>query len=368
MVKRLSYNLGATFVNLAIAMILVESRIGLKPLASLSRRLATSLGAGVDVRTVWKREAKSAHGPGRRRLAAVSDAVAQGTTISDALDQTGGYFPEFFRNLVRVGEESGHLPEVFRQLSEHYEHQLRLRRNLLSSLTWPLIELTLALSVIGLVIWLMGVIPVIEKSGIDMLGLGLRGNSGLLVYLCFLGAVAGACFVVYRATVRGLLWVAPIQRMLMRTPQLGRALETLAMARLTWAMHVTLNSGMDLRPAMKMSLRSTQNALYTQHIDRVLRSIRAGREIHESLADTGAFPIDFLDAVQVGETSGQLVESMGRISEQYQDEARLAMNTLTTLMVVAVMGLIAGIIIYFIFKIFTAAYLNPINDLLKPGR
>jgi hypothetical protein len=55
-----------------------EPRIGLKPLAALCRRLALSLGAGVDVRTVWLREATSAHGLGRRRFLAISDAVAGG--------------------------------------------------------------------------------------------------------------------------------------------------------------------------------------------------------------------------------------------------------------------------------------------------
>jgi type II secretory pathway component PulF len=69
--------------------------------------------------------------------------------------------------------------------------------------------------------------------------------------------------------------------------------------------------------------------------------------------------------VHVGEDSGQLVETMGHLSHQYQDEARLAMNTLTVLFGLAVTGLIAAIIIYFIYQIFTRAYLDPINDLLK---
>jgi type II secretory pathway component PulF len=343
---------------------LFEPRIGLKPLAALCRRLALSLGAGVDVRTVWLRETNSARGPGRRRFSEVSDAVAAGGSMSDGLKQTGGYFPLLFRELVQVGEMTGHLPEVFRQLADNYEHQLKLRRAFVSSLTWPLIELTLALSVVGLVIWLMGAIPTLAKNKTDLFGLGLTGTTGLITYLTFLAMVAGAGFFVYQAMVRGLLWVAPLQVAIMKVPKLGGTLETLAMARLSWAMHVTLNSGMDLRPAMKMSLQSTHNALYTRHIDRVLADIRQGREIHEALSATRVFPIHFIDAVQVGEQSGQLVESMQNLSGQYQDEARVAMNTLTVLLGVAVMALIAGIIIFFIFRVF-GFYLNSINDALN---
>jgi type IV pilus assembly protein PilC len=328
-------------------------RIGTKALASLCRRMSMSLGAGVDVRTIWAREAGNAHGPGRRRFSEISDEVARGTSISDSLEQTGNYFPEFFRRLVKVGEESGHLPEVFRQLAEHYEHQVQLRRNLKVALTWPAIELAMALGVVGLLIYLMGAIPQLAQANIDILGFGLTGSRGLVTYLVFLGLVALGLFLSYRATARGVLRVSPVQRALMMVPKLGNALETFAMARLAWAMHVTLNSGMDVRNAMKLSLASTENAVYMRHTDRVLSAIRSGREIHEALAETRAFPIHFLDAVQVGEESGQLVESMGHLSGQYQQEARSAMNTITVLLGVLVTALIAGVIIFLIFRVFS---------------
>ena len=346
-----------------MAQALFEPRIGLKPLAALCRRLAIALGAGVDVRNVWTREAGNARGPSRRAYREIADAVAAGGSIGDGLAQSRKYFPDFFRELVEVGETTGHLPEIFRQLAEHYEHQLKLRRQLIASITWPLIQLTLALAIVGIVILVMGIIP--QLKSMDMLGFGLRGPEGLAIYLAFLAAVAAAMFFVIRAASRGQLWAAPVQAVVMRTPQLGRALETLAIARLAWAMHVTMNSGMEVRRALRLSLRSTHNVLYTRHIDDIVVDISAGHEIHEALKATRAFPVDFLDAVQVGEESGQLVESMGRLADAYQDQARGAMNTLTVLLGVAISMLIGGIIIYLIYQIFTRAYLGPINDALN---
>ena len=341
-----------------------QPRIGKKPLATLCRKMATSLAAGVDVRTVLAREAKSARGAGRSRMGQINDDVQRGGSFSDAIDQAGKYYPDFFREMVRVGEESGHLAEVLRQLAEHYEHQVRLRRTLLGSLSWPVIELMLALGVVGILIYVMGAIPSLAKNNIDILGFGLTGGEGLATYLAILAAGGFALFLLYRATTRGVLWVAPIQRLLMRVPKLGTALETFAMARLAWAMHVTLNSGMELRKALKLSLNSTQNVLYTQHVDRILAAIRSGREIHEALDETGAFPIHFIDAVHVGEQSGQLVESMANLSSQYQHEARAAMNVLTVLMGLAVTGLIAAAIIFLIFRVF-GFYVGVLDDALK---
>jgi type II secretory pathway component PulF len=340
-----------------------DPRIGIKDLAGLCRRLAISLSAGVDVRTVWTREATQARGAAKQVYGSIRDAVARGSSVCDALDRTDGYFPVFFRELARVGEETGQLPEVFRRLAEHYEHQLHMRRTLLRAISWPMIELVVALAVVGVVILAMGVIPQLAKT--DMLGFGLRGFSGLMIYLAFLAAVGGTIYGVYRATVRGAAWAAPIQKALMRVPQLGTALETFALARLSWAMSVTLGSGMDLRKALELSLASTENVLYTQHAGRVSRSVSAGNEVYESLDATHVFPPRFVDAVQVGEQSGLLPETMANLSAQYQSEARLAMQVITALLGFLVFALIAMMIIFLIYQIFTNAYLGPINDALK---
>jgi len=342
-----------------------ESRISTKNLAILCRRLSLSLGAGVDVRTVWARESLGLRGPAHQRFAEVSDSVAQGDSISAGIAGTGNYFPVFFRELVKVGEQTGHLPEVFHRLAEHYETQLQLRRRLATALTWPVIELFLAQGVIGLLILVMGWIPKSGKDQIDILGFGLVGSNGLMIYLMILAAFWFGVFMAVRAASRGALWVAPLQRALMKVPKLGKAFETIAMARLSWAMHVTLNSGMDLRAALKLALDSTQNVLYTQHTSRILKAIQMGDEVHEALAATHAFPQHFVDIVQIGEQSGRLVESLATASVQYQQEAKSAMQVLTVLLGLAVTALIAGIIIFMIFRV-AGFYIGVINDAAKP--
>ncbi len=91
-----------------------------------------------------------------------------------------------------------------------------------------------------------------------------------------------------------------------------------------------------------------------------------GNEIHEALAATRVFPAGFVDAVQVGEDSGMLAETMANLSNQYQDEAKLAMNVITAVLGFLVFLLIAVIIIFFIYQIFMNAYLGPINEALEP--
>lgn len=327
------------------------SHVKLKHLAGLCRRVGTALEAGIDVRTVWAREAERASGRTARQLAAVSRAINRGHSLSEAFAGTKNFFPPMFRELAEVGERTGHLSEVFAQLAEHYENQVELRRNFLAAVTWPLTELILAAVIIGLLIWIMGFVEEAAGTRIDPLGLDLVGNRGLLIYCAFLAAVGLAVFFTIRAARGGLAGVRPIQRGVLRLPVLGKALETLALARLAWSLHLTLKAGMDVRPALQLSLRTTRNARYTDQIQRIDAEIARGNSIYEACFQAGSFPADFLDAVAVGEQSGKLVESLARLSRQYQDRARTALAILTKLAGFAVWVVIALVIIALIFRL-----------------
>jgi general secretion pathway protein F len=338
---------------------LFSPRMPTKRLAALCQHLATALTAGIDVRTAWAREAEQARGPAaRQHLAAISAAVNQGASVAAVVAAGGKFFPRLFREMVEVGEQSGHLAEIFAQLAEHYRGQLRLRRDFLSAIARPVLELAIALAVVGALIWVTGLI------GIDILGFGLVGDRGLSIYVAGLAAAGGLLWLVIRAVSRGLVWTRPIQRAVLRLPVLGPALQTLALARLAWSMHLTMNAGMDLRKGLRLSLRNTYNARYTDCIERIDAGIAGGNSLYEVFREAGCFPHDFLDSLQAGEQSGKLVESMALLSRQYQEQARATLTTLTMVASYAVWVCVAVLIIVLIFRIF-GFYLGVLNQATK---
>jgi type IV pilus assembly protein PilC len=343
----------------------MAERIRERELATLCRRMAVALESGIDVRRVLKRESESHSSvSSRSRLQSISAAIDSGDSLSHALSQTGTYFPEMVHELVALGEQTGHTPQVMRQLAEHYEERQRLRRTFRAAIAWPVIQLCLALAVIGLVILVLGVIANVRgNEPVDILGFGLVGVSGFIVYLAILAALGATLFMVVRAIREGYTWTRPIWHAVTNLPGVGQALTTLAMSRLAWALHLTLASGMGVLRAVPLALRSTHDQRYIECSDAIVAQLRAGDEIHEALAATKVFPPEFVDAVQVGEESGRLPESMENLSRIYQDQARRALSTIATLGGVGVWALVGLFIIMMIFRIFSF-YLNTINDLL----
>jgi type IV pilus assembly protein PilC len=190
------------------------------------------------------------------------------------------------------------------------------------------------------------------------------GNEGLKTYLMILGSVAFVLWFLYRQIQRGVFWGEWLQRIAMQIPKIGRSLELLALSRFSWSLHLALETEMALRRALRLAFLSTRNAYYTQHIDDVLQRIRDGNEITETLASTHAFPSDFLDAVRVGEQTGQLAETLGVLSEHYQEEGRAAVRMLTRAAGGLVWLMVTGLIVMLIFRLF-GFYMQQLNDALK---
>jgi type II secretory pathway component PulF len=267
--------------------------------------------------------------------------------------------------MAEVGEQTGTLGKVFHRLEAHFRRQVQAQRIFLSAIAWPMIELALAILVIGVLIYVLGVIS--KRGGvqaIDVLGFGLVGPRGLFIYVNFL-IVVGLCITgLVVAMRRGMLWTKPVQRAFMRLPGIGSSLEKLALARLAWALHLTMNVEMDLRRVVPLVLRATGSDHYIRHTNQIVSDIAAGDPLHVAFAHSGAFPSTFIDALAVAEESGQTVESMDRLAKRYEEEAEAAVKALAMILGVLVGMLVMGIIILMIFRL-AGFYFGTINDALK---
>ncbi len=341
-------------------------RINNKNLAGLCRRLALSLEAGIEVRTVWSREADRAIGRQKAPLGAISAAVVRGQSVHEAMAETGRFFPPLVCELVAVGEQTGHLDGIFAQLADYYDLRVRMRRRFLAAITWPMCQLALAVVVIGLLIWVLGMLP---RGGpgdlsFDPLGIGLYGDRGLLIYSIGVGSVGLGVWLLIRLTASGVFWTAPLQRFVLRLPVLGGALRTLALARLAWSLHLTMSTGMDVRRGVRLSLQSTRSARYTDTADAIDATLKMGEPIYVAFSSTRVYPSEFLDSLAVGEQSGKLAESMGLLSRQYDDRAQVALATLTRMAGWGVWIIVATIIITLIFRM-AFEYINLLDEVSK---
>jgi type II secretory pathway component PulF len=121
---------------------------------------------------------------------------------------------------------------------------------------------------------------------------------------------------------------------------------------------------MEIRRAVRLSLQSTNHAFYTDRLGEIDKAISQGTSLHTTFRDARCFPQDFLDALDVGEQSGRLSQTMENLSRQYQEQARTALSMLTVLAGIAIWILIAALIIMMIFRL-AGFYLSTLNNALN---
>lgn len=337
----------------------MASRIGLKTLVTVCRRTATSHEAGLDARTIWKRESQSGSPAHRRAFERVSQAIDGGATLADALGQADGYLPPLVRDMVHVGEQTGRVDDALDRLANYYDHIRILRGTFLAGIAWPILQFAVAVLLIGAVIWLRGFLP----GDYDMVGLGLSGTGGALSFFIAVGVFVMAGYLFVRSLIRGRL-STPVMSLLMRVPYVGRWLQLMAMSRMTWSLGLSVDSGMNAKDCARIALRSTQNQHFISHSRGIEKAIGRGETLYDAFSATEVFSQDFLDAVQVGEETGRLGESMEVLSKRYEQQGKTAMQALTAASGILIWVLVAGVIIFFIFK-FALFYVGLYDEILN---
>jgi type II secretory pathway component PulF len=327
-----------------------SSRLPLTALVSLCQAFRVSLAAGLSLVDVFKQQAKKGPIVARPVIGRMAARLNEGDSIEDVLKDEGKHFPALFVGMVVVGEHSGMLAEVFRELENYYREQLTLRRQFLSQIVWPLIQFVGAIVVICLLLIILEIIAPSPEQAFDPIGLGV-GIPGVMRFLGLVGLFLGGLFFIYWFATKALGQRATVHRFLLSVPAIGPCLQALALSRFCLALKLTMDSELSTHKALRKSLQATGNGAYEACADTVVSAIKKGDDVSQALTRCGVFPEEFLQVVATGEESGELPEVMGRQSQHYQETASLRMKVLTIVASFLVWLMVAALIIFAILRI-----------------
>ncbi len=339
---------------------MLSTRIENQALSTLCERVGVAFEVGLDPYRVFDREASAAFTLYGRRMRSVADHVREGSSLSDAVKAQGNYFPPHFAEMLEGGEKSGRLDRVLERLAEYYQQLAEFKSVFFSSILWPVVQLVMAVVVVGLMIYLPAILlPGESKERQDLIGIGLVGESGLFTYSIIIGCVALVIAAIYLLIRNGYLsfvsdWIA-------RIPVLGRNLRVFAEARFIQTLAITIEAGVDAASAINLSFRSAGTSQYANKAQSAKEAILQGREMHTVLADTRLFQEDTIEVVELGEASGRLAESLDKHFHQLKRQVRSSMAKLTYFASAMIWIVIAALLIIIIFRVFSM-YVNGLEE------
>ena len=318
--------------------------VPLKTLAVFFRQLATMLAAGVPIYQALDTLGNQRGGNARLRrvLHDIRNSILAGERLADAFDKHPAVFSPIIRAMIRVGETSGTLENILRQIATYLESELELRR-LISRVTfYPKLVLFFAILIPGLI---PALITIVGAQGGAPVGATLAGIAW--TYAKILGVVF-VVWAMFRLAMQAQGFRYAWGLLTVSLPWLGFTVRQLALARFARALSALYGAGLPLSQAIRYAADATGNEYLRSRIQPAGDKLEAGRSITETFASTGVFPAMVMDMVATGESTGELGFMMDKVAEYYEEEGKLRSHQA---------GHVLGVVVYLGVAIYVAIIL-----------
>ena len=308
-----------------------------RDLAVMSRQLANTQSAGVPTyRAVGALAVQFQGSPVGEMLAAVEIDMANGSTLGGAFRTREREIGHLCCAMVEAGEATGHLSESLKRLADILENQARLRRKVLSAMTYPIFALVLSVGVfLGMVFF---VVPIFDgiytdlEADLPLLTTALVAVARLVVSYTYLAvAVVVAAGLGYWRAMKIRRVRRERDRLLLSIPMFGKLIRASIMSRVMSIVSSTMGAGVPLLEGIAVSAEAAGNVVFEDALVRVRAQVRDGRSLHYALGRESVFPPLLSRVVETGEESGQLTAMLDSYTDVVAEETETAAENFTTL-------------------------------------
>lgn len=305
---------------------LTAPKITIVDLMMFSRQMYTLLKAGVPILQALAGLQQSAINRSLREVIAdLRASLDAGRELSTAMRRHPKVFSSFYISVVRVGETTGQLDEVFNRLFSYLEFERDVRDRIKTAMRYPLIVMFVIAAAIAVVNF--AVIPAFakifeaNKVPLPLLTRILIATSDFFLaywYLLFLG-VAGAIvgFVGWTGTAIGRMsW----DRIKLRLPLAGPIVLKATLARFSRAFALASRAGVPIVQGLTVVASVVDNTHLAARIEQMREGVERGESILRTAVTTGVFTPVVLQMIAVGEETGELDDLLGEVADMYERE------------------------------------------------
>ena len=363
-------SIGVAPVHIALAVAAKETqgdnwfaKLNRKPvvlddLLVFSRQMYTLNKAGVPILRAFAGLQASATKPAMADLLKdIRSSLDQGRELSAAMARHIDLFGAFYISMIKVGEMTGRLTEVFKRLTEHMEFERDVRERIKQALRYP--TFVIIAMAIAIVILNVFVIPVFAKvfagfnAELPLITRGLLGFSSWTIHWWpMLLATTVAAVVGTRAYLRTTAGRYRWDARKLKLPIVGEIILKATLARFARSFALSSQSGVPLVQALTVVAQTVDNAFIGGRIEQMRDGIERGESIARCAAATDVFTPVVLQMINVGEETGELDSLLFEIAEMYERETDYAIKGLSASIEPILMAVIGVLVLLLALGVF----------------
>lgn len=301
----------------------------------------------------------------REVLTVMTEDMEAGNVLSQCMSTHPDVFDRVFISLIRAGEQSGQLPEVFQNLAETIRWQDELLSQTRRLLMYPAFTLVVVLGVIAaLLIFLVPQIAGLFKSmgmALPMQTRMLLAISGIArdfwlpILLLPTAAVVSLVVVVRRSSKAAYLW----DHAKLRIPVIGPIILKIILSRFANTFGLMYRSGITVLDAIRISEDVVGNRVVADGLNRAVQQVASGEGLTDAFNNLGLFPPLVIRMLRVGESTGALDTALANVTYFYNRDVKDAVDKGMKMLGPALTLVLGGMIAFVIW-----AVLGPVYDIL----
>jgi len=276
----------------------------------------------------------------QQRIATVHGGVIEGQRLSEAMRREPKSFPPLYRAMIAAGESSGTLPDITERLADLLERQAELRGKLISTLAYPIVLALVSVIVVALL--MIAVVPkVVEQfddvnQQLPMITRIVIGISGFLAdWWWAIAILIGVALLVGWRALKEPQIKYRFDGFLLRLPFFGRLLRDLHAARLARTLSTMVASRLPIIEGLRLTTNTIHNSVLRRASEDMVEAIRGGGSLSTALKNTGAS----------GQLDDMLARAAGYLEREFDNFSSTALSLLEPLIIVALGGLVALVIL-----------------------
>ncbi|MBS6043209.1 MAG: type II secretion system F family protein [Clostridium baratii] len=347
----ISYENEESLINLNLN---IFYKVSQKDLSILCRELYFSFSSGINILesiSIVKNQVENKKL--ENILENVFKEVEKGKMLSDAFSKFKD-IPKLFIDMIKVGEATGRLDEIMKDLADYYDKQYKQERKVKNALIYPKFLISFSLLIVAVLV--AYVVPIFVEnllSANQKLPLPTRvvialssfiKNEILLILILIL-----VIFLIKRFILdKNKAYIFFRDKLKLKVKILGTVSRQIMTARFARTFSILFAGGISVIDCMEISANVVENEYAKNKLLRCRDLIDNGSTIGDALATLDIFPKMLVQSIRVGEESGSVDKTLKKASDFYNSEANFALEKITNLIepvMIIILALVVGFVV-----------------------
>ncbi|MFL0251582.1 type II secretion system F family protein [Clostridium neuense] len=299
--------------------------ISSKDIYFFSNQMSYMLKAGFNICECLNIMSTKFSGTLKKNVVIIKSNIENGKTLYESIIRCKDSFPYFFKEMVLVGEESGNLDIIFKNIGAYYKNIYKTRGKIKNVIIYPLLVLIL---MIMLTIFL--VIDIIPKFSEVLSGLGsklpastqriVNVSNFLREHFIFLLIILCLLIFVLKIMRKSKVFKENLDKIKFKIPVISNVYRKEISRRFIFSLSILIKSGIAIIEAMNIAAQTVENVYAENSIKKCIVNVKNGKGIGESFENVDVFSRFTIDMYYMAEECGNIDEILINIAEIYEEE------------------------------------------------